>query len=83
MQWRQPLWGLLDPERDKALVVDGGSFGHRFRQLLDLHGIANVAIELEPGSPLTPEHLEAAEGEFTALLINLGGTSQGVFAMPI
>ena len=72
------VMGLLDPERDKALVVDGGSFGHRFRQLLDLHGIANVAIELEPGSPLTPERLEAVEGEFTAFLINLGETSQGV-----
>ena len=42
------VMGLLDPEKDKALVVDGGSFGHRFRQMLDLHGIVNVAIELEP-----------------------------------
>ena len=25
-----------------------------------------------------PEHLEAVEGEFTAFLINLGETSQGV-----
>ena len=25
------VMGLLDPEKDKALVVDGGSFGHRFR----------------------------------------------------
>ena len=70
--------GLLDPEKDKALVVDGGSFGHRFRQMLDLHGIANVAIELEPGTPLTSGHLEAVEGDFTAFLVNLGETSQGV-----
>lgn len=46
--------------------------------MLDLHGIANVAIELEPDSPLMPEHLEAVEGEFTAFLINLGETSQDV-----
>lgn len=46
--------------------------------MLDLHGIANVAIELEPGNSLTPEHLEVVEGEFTAFLINLGETSQGV-----
>lgn len=25
------VMGLLDPEKDKALVEDGGSFGHRFR----------------------------------------------------
>lgn len=72
------VMGLLDPEKDKALVVDGGSFGHRFRQMLDLHGIANVAIELEPGTPLTSGHLEAVEGDFTAFLVNLGETSQGV-----
>lgn len=72
------VMGLLDPEKDKALVVDGGSFGHRFRQMLDLHGIANVAIEPEPGTPLTSGHLEAAGGDFTAFLVNLGETSQGV-----
>ena len=33
------VMGLLDPGKDKALVVDGGSFGHRFHQMLDLHGI--------------------------------------------
>ena len=71
--------GLLDPEKDKALVVDGGSFGHRFRQMLDLHGIANVAIELEPGTPLTSGHLEAVEGDFTAFLINLRGNVPGRF----
>lgn len=33
------IMGLLDPINDKAIVVDGGSFGHRFRSMLELHGI--------------------------------------------
>lgn len=72
------VMSLLDPANDRALVVDGGSFGHRFRQMLDLHGIPNEVIELEPGTPLLPEDLDSVEGYFTAFLVNLGETSQGV-----
>lgn len=75
------VMGLLDPLKDRALVVDGGSFGHRFRQLLELHGVPHSAIELEPGTPLTQRDLDliAEEGgRFTAFLVNLGETSQGI-----
>lgn len=73
------VMGLLDPAADKAIVVDGGSFGHRFRQMLDLHGIENVAVELEPGTPLTAADLDAVNADgCTAFLVNLGETSQGV-----
>ena len=73
------IMGLLDPINDKAIVVDGGSFGHRFRSMLELHGIDNVPIELVPGTPLTETDLEAINvGDCTAFLVNLGETSQGV-----
>lgn len=72
------VMGTLDPARDRALVVDGGSFGHRFRQMLELHGVPHDAIELKPGMPLTRADLARVEGEHTAFLVNLGETSQGV-----
>ena len=72
------VMGLLDPLRDKALVVDGGSFGHRFREMLALHQIQHTAIELELGSPLTKEDLNAIDGDYTVFLVNLGETSQGI-----
>lgn len=73
------IMGLLDPTTDKAIVIDGGSFGHRFRSMLELHGIDNVAIELVPGNPLTETDLEAVDTHnCTAFLVNLGETSQGV-----
>ncbi len=64
---------------DKALVVDGGSFGHRFVKQLEVHGIAHDSIVLEAGSPLAAEDLEPFAGRgYTALLINLCETSTGV-----
>lgn len=73
------VMGTLDPEKDRALVVDGGSFGHRFRMLLEHHGIKHDAIELEYGTALTSEDLKPfASSGYTAFLVNLGETSQGV-----
>lgn len=64
---------------DKAIVVDGGSFGHRFVKLLEVHGIDHTALTLEAGSALTKEDLAPFAGAgYTALLINLCETSTGV-----
>ena len=64
---------------DKAIVVDGGSFGHRFVKLLEVHGIEYTAIALEAGSALAEEDLAPFAGAgYTALLINLCETSTGV-----
>lgn len=72
------VMGLLDSS-DRAIVVDGGSFGHRFRKMLELHGIPHDAIELESGTALTEEDLMPFEnGCYTAFLVNLGETSQGI-----
>ena len=52
---------------DRALVVDGGSFGHRFVQLLEIHGIPHEVLTLAPGESLRAEHLapyETSTGTF-------------------
>lgn len=73
------VMGTLDPARDRALVVDGGSFGHRFAQLLALHGVPHDVVRLTYGEPLLESDLAPFEGGgHTAFLVNLGETSQGV-----
>lgn len=69
---------ILSP-KDKALVVVGGSFGKRFSQLCDIHGIPHDNIELPFGSTLTPEMLDQFDQQgYTALLVNIHETSTGV-----
>lgn len=64
--------------RDRGLVVDGGSFGHRFRQMLQLHGVPHDAIELQGGTPLTEAHLPKKGDRYSALLVNIHETSTGI-----
>lgn len=64
---------------DKALVINGGSFGERFVELLTLHEIPFSEIKLEHGKTLKPEHLSPYEGKgFTAFLLQKHETSTGV-----
>ena len=64
---------------DKALVVNGGSFGNRFVQLCAIHEIPYEEIKLEPGRTLTEQHLAPYENAgFTAFIVNLDETSTGV-----
>ena len=64
---------------DKALVVNGGSFGERFVELLKLHEIPFAEIKLEHGKALKPEHLAPYEGKgFTTFLLQKHETSTGV-----
>lgn len=64
---------------DKVLVVNGGSFGHRFVQLCEIHDIPHTEIVLEMGHKLTAEHLAPYEGQgYTGFLVNLDETSTGV-----
>ena len=50
------------PPADKVLVVNGGSFGHRFVQLCEIHEIPHTEIKLEMGTPLTAEDLKPIRG---------------------
>lgn len=64
---------------DKAIVVNGGSFGERFIELLSLHEIPYEEIKLEYGKALKEEHLEKFENQgFTTFVVNKHETSTGV-----
>ena len=66
-------------KKDKALVINGGSFGERFVELLTLHEIHFTEIKLEYGKALKPEHLAEYEGKgYTAFLMQKHETSTGV-----
>ena len=65
--------------QDKALIVNGGSFGQRFVELLALHKIPFTEIHLEHGKALKPEHLAPYEKQvYTTFLVNKHETSTGV-----
>lgn len=66
-------------KKDKALVVNGGSFGHRFVQLLELHDVPYTEISLEYGKALEKEMLDQYDGKgYTTFVVNLHETSTGV-----
>jgi aspartate aminotransferase-like enzyme len=66
-------------KEDKALVINGGSFGERFVELLTLHEIPFTEIKMERGKALKPEHLAPYEGKgYTAFLFQKHETSTGV-----
>ena len=66
-------------KEDKVLVIDGGSFGHRFVELCEIHEIPYVALKLKQGQKLMKERLyEYDEQGFTGLLVNIDETSTGV-----
>ena len=67
----------VNPE-DKVLVIDGGTFGHRFVQICEIHGVNHAAIELPFGEALSENHLAPYNGQgYTHLLVNLDETSTG------
>lgn len=64
---------------DKALIVNGGSFGQRFADICSIHGIPFTEIKLEAGCCLTKQMLDGFDGKgFTAFVVNLHETSTGV-----
>lgn len=64
---------------DKVLVVNGGSFGHRFVELCEIHHIPHTEIKLEHGESLTQQHLVPFERQgYTGFLVNMHETSTGV-----
>lgn len=66
-------------ESDKVLVIDGGSFGHRFVELCEIYEIPHTVIKLNHGQKLSKETLYKYDGQgFTGLLVNIDETSTGV-----
>lgn len=66
-------------EQDRILVIDGGSFGHRFVEILEIHGIPHEIIKPDFACGVTAEQLAVYDGKgFTGFLVNLDETSVGV-----
>lgn len=64
---------------DKVLVVNGGSFGRRFVELLQIHRIPFTEIVPPKGDTVTAEQLAVFDGQgYTAFLVNVHETSTGV-----
>ena len=66
-------------KEDNLIVIDGGSFGHRFTQICDVHEIPYKAVSVGKDEVLTREMIEEVMGNetFTGLLVNLDETSIG------
>ena len=76
------VMNLLTSE-DRAIVVNGGSFGARFCKICEIHGVPHDEIRLEVGRKLrrenlTTEYTEYAEKRHTAFIVNKHETSTGV-----
>ena len=68
---------------DRLLIIDGGSFGHRFAELCEIHKIPYSSVHLECGHTVTTEILSEFEDKgFTGLLVNIHETSTGVYYDP-
>lgn len=65
-------------DKDKVLVINGGSFGKRFCELLEFHGKKYKSVDLAWNETLTQKHLEPYENKnFTMLFVNLHETHTG------
>jgi aspartate aminotransferase-like enzyme len=64
---------------DRLLVVNGGSFGHRFVEICEALGIPHDEVVLAPGTALGEADLARFDlKRYTGLLINAHETSTGV-----
>lgn len=69
----------LFSKNDKLLVVNGGSFGHRFIELCTIHEIPFTEIHLEYGKTLTKGILSRYTNQnYTAIVMQHHETSTGV-----
>lgn len=67
-------------EQDRVLVINGGGFGKRFTELMQLHEIPHTEILLEAGKTITESDLQPFDGQgYTALVVNIHETSTGVY----
>lgn len=66
-------------KKDRAIIVNGGSFGSRFAKLCDIYEIPYDEIKLNFGECLKKEHLDQIDGtKYTTFIVNVHETSTGV-----
>src|SRR5215469_6601338 len=64
---------------ERALVIVGGSFGERFREICVENEISHDCIRLDPGVTLHHDEIDRLDlRRYKALLINAHETSTGV-----
>jgi aspartate aminotransferase-like enzyme len=64
--------------KDRVLIINGGTFGKRFKQICMVHGIPSEAIDLEWNEAFKPEMLNQYENcGITGMLVNMCETSTG------
>lgn len=69
----------LFTKEDKILIVNGGSFGHRFVEICSVYDLNYTEIKCELGHTLTKDQLVPFENKgYTAFVVNLDETSTGV-----
>lgn len=70
------VMNCLTPQ-DYALIINGGTFGQRFVDICQVHGIPHRALNIPFGQTLTEEMLRScnADNQYTALLVNIHETS--------
>ena len=72
------IMNLLTKE-DKALIVNGGGFGHRFVELCELYEVPCDQIILDVGQPLTEEILNKYNpSDYSTFIVNVHETTTGV-----
>lgn len=64
-------------DKDKIIVINGGSFGHRFVELCELHKREHTQVKCEFGHQIKRRQLDGLE-DYTAMLVNMHETSSGV-----
>lgn len=65
---------------DRAIVVNGGSFGQRFVELCSIHEVPYDEVKMPRGKQLRQEQLDKFDGsKYTAFIVNIHETSTGVW----
>jgi len=71
------VMNLFTP-KDNVLVISGGTFGRRFKQICDIHHIPVISIDLNWNEPFKKEMLIQYENAgITGMLVNMCETSTG------
>ena len=65
-------------EKDRLLIISGGTFGERFEKICEIHHIPFDALRLGQDESLTASRLDAYDAkDYTGLLVNLHETYTG------
>jgi aspartate aminotransferase-like enzyme len=68
----------LFTSKDKVLIISGGTFGKRFKQICEIHQISVESIDLKWSEPFSCEMLKLYENKgITGMLVNMCETSTG------